>query len=143
MPNYSFSSYGNPNPPQVGDNESTEMLARPYSDKETGYGPAHRSSIKRRVSKRKPRLPNLAFWKKRNTADLSPRTIYLNQPEQNEQQKFISNRVSTAKYNLITFLPIFLYVEFSKAANIFFLFISCIQVITRGPPSAAISELIV
>ncbi|KAI8147582.1 hypothetical protein BJV82DRAFT_596103 [Fennellomyces sp. T-0311] len=142
MPQYSFSSYGGPNPPPVDENESTEMLARPYSDKETAYGPTHRSSIKRRVSKRKPRLPNLAFWKKRNTADQSPRTIYINQPEQNEQQKFISNRVSTAKYNLVTFLPIFLYVEFSKAANIFFLFISCIQQIPDVSPTSRYTTLV-
>lgn len=43
-------------------------------------------------------------------------------------QKFLGNHVSTAKYNPVTFLPKFLYVEFSKSANLFFLFISGIQV---------------
>lgn len=42
--------------------------------------------------------------------------------------KFLGNQVSTAKYNPFSFLPKFLYVEFSKSANLFFLFISGIQV---------------
>ena len=139
MPQYSFSSYDGPQQPQMYDNESTEMLAKPYTDKESrgvgagdaSYLPTHRSSVKRKVSKklRKSfRMPDLRFWQRKNAGDQSPRTIYINEPERNQQQKFIGNRVSTAKYNIITFLPIFLYVEFSKAANIFFLFISCIQV---------------
>jgi phospholipid-transporting ATPase len=40
---------------------------------------------------------------------------------------FLHNRVTTAKYNFITFLPKFLKEQFSKYANLFFLFISCLQ----------------
>src|SRR5438128_2633519 len=50
------------------------------------------------------------------------RTIYLNDPVRNQQAKFLNNRISTAKYNFITFLPKFLYEQFSKYANLFFLF---------------------
>lgn len=58
-----------------------------------------------------------------------PRVIYINHSQQQQQQqKFLGNQVSTAKYNPISFLPKFLYVEFSKSANLFFLFISGIQV---------------
>lgn len=57
------------------------------------------------------------------------RIIHVNNPELNDQQKFMHNRVFTAKYTSITFLPKFLYEEFSKYANVFFLFISGIQVI--------------
>lgn len=60
-----------------------------------------------------------------------PRIIQINQAQ---QQKFMGNGVSTAKYNPLTFLPKFLYVEFSKSANLFFLFISCIQVCVCHPP---------
>lgn len=35
---------------------------------------------------------------------------------------------STAKYNIITFLPRFLYSQFRRAANSFFLFIALLQV---------------
>jgi phospholipid-transporting ATPase len=45
-----------------------------------------------------------------------------------QEQKFLGNSVSTAKYNVATFLPKFLFEEFSKSANLFFLFISGIQV---------------
>ncbi|KAI9257346.1 hypothetical protein BDA99DRAFT_441217 [Phascolomyces articulosus] len=87
-------------------------------------------------------MPDLRFWKRNNTGDQSPRTIYINEPERNAQQKFIGNRVSTAKYNVVTFLPIFLYVEFSKAANIFFLFISCIQQIPDVSPTSRYTTLV-
>ncbi len=50
------------------------------------------------------------------------RTIYINDPTRNAQQKFLHNRISTAKYNFATFLPKFLYEQFSKYANLFFLF---------------------
>ena len=56
------------------------------------------------------------------------RIIHINNPIENDEQRFLHNSVTTGKYNLITFLPKFLYEEFSKYANIFFLFISCIQV---------------
>lgn len=56
------------------------------------------------------------------------RIIHINNVELNDQQHFLHNRVFTAKYTVFTFLPKFLYEEFSKYANLFFLFISCIQV---------------
>lgn len=56
------------------------------------------------------------------------RIIHINQLELNEQQRFLHNRVFTGKYTFLTFIPIFLYEEFSKYANLFFLFISGIQV---------------
>lgn len=36
--------------------------------------------------------------------------------------------ISTAKYNVLTFLPRFLYSQFRRAANAFFLFIALLQV---------------
>jgi len=56
------------------------------------------------------------------------RIIHLNNPERNAQEKYLHNRISTSKYNYFTFLPKFLYEQFSKYANIFFLFTACIQV---------------
>jgi hypothetical protein len=56
------------------------------------------------------------------------RMLYLNDPVKNAQFKYLHNRISTAKYNLITFLPKFLYEQFSKYANLFFLFTAIIQV---------------
>jgi hypothetical protein len=56
------------------------------------------------------------------------RTFYINDPAKNAQYKFLHNRISTAKYNVITFLPKFLYEQFSKYANLFFLFTASVQV---------------
>ena len=63
-----------------------------------------------------------------SAGDGGERIIHLNSTELNDQQKFLHNRVFTAKYTAFSFLPKFLYEEFSKYANLFFLFISGIQV---------------
>ncbi|CAO3590835.1 unnamed protein product [Absidia cylindrospora] len=71
-----------------------------------------------------------------------PRLIHLNNDTLNAQQKFMNNSVSTAKYNPITFLPKFLYEEFSKPANLFFLFISGIQQIPNISPTSKYTTLV-
>lgn len=68
------------------------------------------------------------FSRRKNNEAAGPRLIYVNSSNLNDEQKFLHNRVFTAKYSPVTFLPKFLYVEFSKYANLFFLFISGIQV---------------
>lgn len=55
-----------------------------------------------------------------------PRDIYINSPSSN--LKFLHNSVSTSKYNPLTFLPKFLFEQFSNYANVFFLFTAGIQV---------------
>jgi hypothetical protein len=85
-----------------------------------------------RKEEKKPEVPRkkqsfLSFlYPNKNNPNNDVRLIYINQPQ---VQKFMGNSISTAKYNPFTFLPKFLYVEFSKSANLFFLFISGIQVI--------------
>lgn len=54
------------------------------------------------------------------------RIIAINSGPQSE--KFISNRISTSKYSLLTFLPKFLFEQFRKYSNIFFLCIVIFQV---------------
>ena len=71
-----------------------------------------------------------------NAGEGGERIIYINNPEANDDQRFLHNRIFTAKYTVVTFLPRFLYEEFSKYANLFFLFISGIQVKSRQAGSA-------
>ncbi|KAJ3395913.1 hypothetical protein HDU92_004588 [Lobulomyces angularis] len=63
------------------------------------------------------------------------RIIYLNDSDKNLQAKYLHNKISTAKYNVITFIPRFLYDQFSKYANLFFLFTACIQQIPDVSPT--------
>ena len=60
--------------------------------------------------------------------DKSTRVIHLNDAEKNLPSKFRNNRISTAKYNFVTFVPKFLLEQFSKYANLFFLGTAIIQV---------------
>lgn len=73
---------------------------------------------------------NFKFGFGRNKVDpatLGPRIIHLNNPPANSANKFVDNHISTAKYNFATFLPKFLFEQFSKFANIFFLFTAGLQ----------------
>ncbi|XP_029444476.1 phospholipid-transporting ATPase IA isoform X2 [Rhinatrema bivittatum] len=67
------------------------------------------------------------------------RTIFICQPQ---FTKFCNNHVSTAKYNVITFLPRFLYSQFRRAANAFFLFITLLQQIPDVSPTGRYTTLV-
>ncbi|GIX83118.1 phospholipid-transporting ATPase IA [Caerostris darwini] len=60
------------------------------------------------------------------------RVIHLNALQ---KQKFCINRISTAKYNLFSFLPKFLFEQFRRYSNIFFLFIALLQQIPNVSPT--------
>ncbi|EPE04901.1 phospholipid-translocating p-type atpase [Ophiostoma piceae UAMH 11346] len=73
--------------------------------------------------------------KKVDPATLGPRIIHLNNPPANAANKYVDNHVSTAKYNVLTFLPKFLFEQFSKYANVFFLFTAALQQIPNLSPT--------
>lgn len=66
---------------------------------------------------------------------LGPRIVYLNNSAENHQFGYKDNHISTTKYNVATFLPKFLFEQFSKYANLFFLFTSCIQQVPNISPT--------
>ena len=72
---------------------------------------------------------------KPDPATLGPRIIHLNNPPANSANKYVDNHISTAKYNIATFLPKFLFEQFSKFANIFFLFTAALQQIPGLSPT--------
>lgn len=72
---------------------------------------------------------------KPDPSTLGPRIIHLNNPPANSANKYVDNHVSTAKYNIATFLPKFLFEQFSKFANIFFLFTAGLQQIPGLSPT--------
>jgi hypothetical protein len=49
--------------------------------------------------------------------------------------KYVSNQITTARYNLFTFLPIQLFEQFKKAANVYFLFIGLLQQVPNLSPT--------
>ncbi|KAI9760972.1 MAG: hypothetical protein M4579_001348 [Chaenotheca gracillima] len=72
---------------------------------------------------------------KPDPSTLGPRIIHLNNPPANSAGKYVDNHVSTAKYNVATFLPKFLFEQFSKYANLFFLFTAVLQQIPGVSPT--------
>ncbi|XP_018331633.1 probable phospholipid-transporting ATPase IA isoform X4 [Agrilus planipennis] len=69
------------------------------------------------------------------------RIIFINrtQPPVN---KFVSNSISTAKYSLLTFIPLFLFEQFRRWANIFFLMIALLQQIPDVSPTGRYTTLV-
>ncbi|KAI9470675.1 MAG: hypothetical protein EXX96DRAFT_597510 [Benjaminiella poitrasii] len=87
------------------------------------------------------------LWSRKQTISGIPgengaRIIHINNHELNDEQRFLHNRVTTGKYTFLTFIPKFLYEEFSKYANLFFLFISCIQQIPDVSPVSRWTTLV-
>lgn len=64
-----------------------------------------------------------------------PRQIYVMDHASNAPFKYYGNYISTTKYNVATFLPKFLFEQFSKYANLFFLFTSIIQQVPGVSPT--------
>lgn len=89
-------------------------------------------------AKKKFRASDLTSFFGRRKADpstMGPRLIQINNPPANAAHRFVSNHVSTAKYNFITFVPKFLFEQFSKYANLFFLFTAILQQIPNVSPT--------
>ncbi|KAJ5542520.1 hypothetical protein N7535_004942 [Penicillium sp. DV-2018c] len=78
---------------------------------------------------------NIFGRRKADPSTMGPRIIQLNNPPANAVHRFISNHVSTAKYNIVTFIPKFLFEQFSKYANLFFLFTAVLQQIPNVSPT--------
>lgn len=69
-----------------------------------------------------------------DSSRLGPRIIELNNPVAN-RASFRDNHISTTKYNIATFIPKFLFEQFSKYANLFFLCTSAIQQVPNVSPT--------
>ncbi|KAI3405689.2 DRS2 [Candida oxycetoniae] len=65
----------------------------------------------------------------------APRQIFIMNRAANSGFKYYGNHISTTKYNFATFLPKFLFEQFSKYANLFFLFTSIIQQVPHVSPT--------
>ncbi|PWN97017.1 putative P-type ATPase [Tilletiopsis washingtonensis] len=64
------------------------------------------------------------------------RIVRLNDPVTNDREGgFGDNWISTSKFNVLSFAPKFFYEQFSKYANVFFLFTACIQQIPGVSPT--------
>ncbi|XP_039266166.2 phospholipid-transporting ATPase IB-like isoform X2 [Styela clava] len=59
-----------------------------------------------------------------------------------QEKKFCGNKISTGKYNFLTFLPRFLFEQFRRAANIFFLIIVILQQIPDVSPTGRFTTIV-
>ncbi|XP_065355630.1 probable phospholipid-transporting ATPase IA isoform X1 [Calliphora vicina] len=71
--------------------------------------------------------------------DGEKRVIFVNRPQ---IQKFCNNHISTAKYSFISFLPSFLFEQFRRYSNCFFLLIALLQQIPDVSPTGRYTTLV-
>ncbi|WRT66492.1 uncharacterized protein IL334_003451 [Kwoniella shivajii] len=79
---------------------------------------------------------------RRGKFDGVPREISLNDAEGNRVKGYEKNSVTTGKYGPITFLPKFLFAEFSRSANLFFLFTAIIQQVPNVSPTGHYTTIV-
>jgi len=73
------------------------------------------------------------------------RTFYLNDHARNQAMNFKSNYIRTTKYTAFTFLPLCLFQQFKRLANIYFLIMAILQsisIISPLNPTTAILPLV-
>lgn len=87
-------------------------------------------------------LKSIFGRRKVDPSTMGPRMIQINNPPANASHKFVSNYVSTAKYNIITFIPKFLFEQFSKYANLFFLLTAVLQQIPNVSPTSRYTTIV-
>ncbi|XP_049540344.1 probable phospholipid-transporting ATPase IA isoform X4 [Anopheles darlingi] len=71
--------------------------------------------------------------------DSDKRVIRLNEPQ---GQKYCNNHISTAKYSALSFIPSFLFEQFRRYSNCFFLFIALLQQIPDVSPTGRYTTLV-
>ncbi|OZJ01674.1 hypothetical protein BZG36_05427, partial [Bifiguratus adelaidae] len=112
----------------------TDLLNRPRS---TSWGSYISSTLSQTLSftntKSIPTLPR--------TITLDP--MVLNPPINPITNKpFISNKITTARYTPLTFVPYQLYAQFSKIANLYFLFVAAIQMVPGWSPTGQYTTIL-
>uniref|UniRef100_A0ABD2X2D0 P-type ATPase N-terminal domain-containing protein n=1 Tax=Trichogramma kaykai TaxID=54128 RepID=A0ABD2X2D0_9HYME len=72
--------------------------------------------------------------------DQDERVVFVNAPTQ--PATYRNNHISTAKYSLLTFIPSFLFEQFRRYSNCFFLFIALMQQIPDVSPTGRFTTLV-
>jgi len=120
----------------------TETAARPVQIIEATDGMAKPAQQKLPAKPLGERIKAVFGQGEIDYSTMGPRMIYLNNPPANAENKYVDNHISTSKYNVITFLPKFLYEQFSKYSNLFFLFTAILQQIPNVSPTSRYTTIV-
>lgn len=70
------------------------------------------------------------------------RVIFLNDDLRNAKYPYSTNYIKTTKYTLLTFVPVALFMQFMRVANIYFLMIAVLQAIPQISPLNPITAIV-
>lgn len=134
----SFSGSGQPQGWNFDDEIPVEQPSVPFQGSKSFPGSGPSASPLKPRRRRKWKWP----WAKEDTVLKGERIIALNDVTSAQNAEFCSNHVSTSKYNAVTFVPKFLLEQFSKYANLFFLFTACIQQVPGVSPTSQYTTIV-
>ncbi|KAF9160901.1 hypothetical protein DFQ26_005061 [Actinomortierella ambigua] len=101
--------------------------------------PSFLQRVKNRIQRLRGRT--VSSKKSARVIPINPtRTTPLIQPETGKP--FVSNSVTTARYSFWDFLPKQLYAQFSKIANVYFLFVASLQMVPSWSPTGQYTTLV-
>lgn len=78
----------------------------------------------------------------RQNVESRPYNFFLYDNEQNIPTKIKNNKISTTKYNIITFLPKALLFQFLRLANVYFLIMAILQCIPEISPLSPLTAIV-
>eukprot|EP01102_Stenamoeba_stenopodia_P019726 TRINITY_DN7518_c0_g1_i1.p1 TRINITY_DN7518_c0_g1~~TRINITY_DN7518_c0_g1_i1.p1 ORF type:complete len:1131 (+),score=258.43 TRINITY_DN7518_c0_g1_i1:213-3605(+) len=88
------------------------------------------------------KLPFAKYKAKLEDYFKKPRKVQVNESPALMRYRFISNKVRTTKYSWWSFVPVNLFEQFKRAANLWFLLVACLQLIPGVSPINPVTSFV-
>ena len=118
--------------------ENSDEKSNTFNSKSQSMSPQHYDSDK--IHKKNLNMDSESIY----NSDSNNQLLYfnINNNKLNKKYKVSNNKISTTKYNFLTFLPKGLLIQFTRLPNIFFLFTAIIQSIPAISPLTSLTAII-
>ena len=120
--------------------EKSNEKSNTFNSKSQSMTPPHYESDKLNIHKPNVNMSSDIMYH----SETNEKNIYfhINDNKANKIYKISNNKISTTKYNLLTFFPKGLLLQFTRLANIFFLFTAIIQSIPVISPLTSLTAIV-
>ena len=123
-------------------NDKSNEKSNTFNSKSQSNTPPQFESDKLNKRKRNSNLYSDSIYQNEINEQEQLINFYINDNKSNKKYKISDNKISTTKYNYLTFLPKGLLLQFTRLPNIFFLFTAIIQSIPVISPLTSLTAII-
>ena len=123
-------------------NDKSSEKSNTFNSKSQSYTPPLFDSDKLNKQKRNSNMYSDSIYQNEINEQEQLLSFHINDNKSNKKYKISNNRISTTKYNYLTFLPKGLLLQFTRLPNIFFLFTAIIQSIPVISPLTSLTAII-